>query len=279
VIVIDNGSTDGSPEMVSNDFPQVILLKNLENKGFATGNNQGIAIAKGRYMLLLNSDTIILDSALSKAVAFADVHSETAVVGCRVLNPDRTIQPTCFMFPSLLNMFLSSIYLYKLFPKSRFFGRERMTWWSRRDACEVDVTTGCFMLVRREAIEQVGVMDERFFMYGEETDWCYRFKKNGWKVVFVPVDGIIHLGGQSTRQIQREMLVQQRISILQFIRKHQGSLKYRLSCFLITFSLIIRIPGWSFIALFNRKKRRDSINRIKAYMACIGKSISMACSF
>lgn len=183
------------------------------------------------------------------------------------------------MFPSLLNMFLSSTYLYKLFPQNRFFGRERMTWWERNDIREVDVVTGCFMLVRREAIKQVGMMDERFFMYAEETDWCYQFKHAGWKVMFAPVGEIIHFSGQSTRQIQGDMLVQQRISILQFIRKHQGNPKYRLACFLVAFSSMIRIPGWAFVAIFNHKKRKDSINKTKAYITCIKKSISMACSY
>ncbi len=184
VIVIDNASTDGSVEMVKKDFPQVTLIENSQNRGFAAANNQGIAISKGRYVLLLNSDTVVLDNAIAKTAAFADSHPEAAVVGCRVLNPDRTLQPTCFMFPSILNMLLSSTYLYKLFPKNKFFGRERMTWWNRNDIREVDVVTGCFMLVRQDTIKKVGSMDEQFFMYGEETDWCYRFKQAGWKVMF-----------------------------------------------------------------------------------------------
>ncbi len=186
VIVVDNASTDSSAEMVKVRFPNVILIENHENRGFAAANNQGMAIARGRYVLLLNSDTVVPDDTMPKMVAFAYNHPEAAVVGCRVLNPDGTLQPTCFMFPSLLNMVLSSTYLYKLFPGSKFFGRERMTWWDRNDAREVDVVTGCFMLVRREAIEQIGLLDEYFFMYGEETDWCYRFKQAGWKVIFTP---------------------------------------------------------------------------------------------
>ena len=184
VIVVDNASSDGSVEMIRHDFPQVNLIENSENKGFAAANNQGMAIANGCYVLLLNSDTIILDNAISKTISFADAHPEAAVTGCRVLNPDRSLQPTCFMFPSILNMLFESSYLYKLFPRSKFFGRERMTWWDRSDVREVDVVTGCFMLVRREAIEQVGIMDERFFVYGEETDWCYRFKRASWKPHF-----------------------------------------------------------------------------------------------
>jgi hypothetical protein len=269
VIVIDNASTDGSTEMVRKGFPQVILIENSENRGFAAANNRGIAIAKGRYVLLLNSDTVVLDHAIDKTLSFAQAHPESAVVGCRVLNPDRTLQPTCFMFPSILNMLLSSTYLYKLFPKSRFFGRERMTWWNRNDIREVDVVTGCFMLVRRETIEQVGLMDERFFMYGEETDWCYRFKQAGWKVMFTPCANIIHLGGQSTKKKATAMVVQLRKSILQFMKKHHSPFIYRIACLLTVTFLAVRLPVWSVIALFQHARSGEAAIKKRAYCAGI----------
>jgi len=265
VIVIDNASTDGSAEMVKKDFPQVTLIENSENRGFATANNQGIAIAKGRYVLLLNPDTIVLDNAINNTLYFADAHPESAVVGCRVLNPDRTLQATCFMFPSISNMLLSTTYLYKLFPKSRFFGRERMTWWDRNDIREVDVVTGCFMLVRREAIEQVGLLDEQFFVYGEETDWCYRFNQAGWKVMFTPCAEIIHLGGQSTRKKATAMVVQLRKSILQFMKKHYSPFIYRIACLLTVIFLAVRLPIWSVIAVIQRSKSSEAAIKKRAY--------------
>ena len=273
VIVVDNDSADGSAETVKKNFPQVILVENSENRGFAAANNQGMAVAAGRYFLLLNSDTIILDNAISKVVSFADAHPEAAVVGCRVLNPDKTLQPTCFMFPSLLNMILSSTYLYKLFPHSRFFGRERMSWWDRDDEREVDVVTGCFMLVKREAIKQVGPMDQQFFMYGEETDWCYRFKQAGWRIMFIPSAEIIHLGGQSSKVIRVDMLVRLRISILQFMKKHYGWLTYRIACSLVIVFFMIRLPVWICIALFCNKRRVEARDRVKAYTIGIRKAL------
>jgi len=269
VIVIDNASTDGSVEMVKKDFPQVTLIENSKNRGFAAANNQGIDISKGRYVLLLNSDTVVLDNAIAKTAAFADSHPEAAVVGCRVLNPDRTLQPTCFMFPSILNMLLSSTYLYKLFPKSKFFGRERMTWWNRNDIREVDVVTGCFMLVRQDVIKKVGSMDEQFFMYGEETDWCYRFKQAGWKILFTPFAEIIHLGGQSAEQKAVTMIVQIRKSILQFMKKHHGPFVYRTACLLIILFLAVRLPIWSVIALFQRAQNSEAAIKKQAYFSGI----------
>lgn len=265
IIVIDNASTDRSTEMVKTDFPQVVLLENPDNRGFATANNQGMAIAKGRYVLLLNSDTIVLDNAIANTVHFADENPQAAVIGCRVLNPDRTLQQTCFMFPSVLNMVLSSTYLYKMFPKSRFFGREQMTWWDRNDVRSVDVVTGCFMLVRRGAIEQVGMMDESFFMYGEETDWCYRFRKNGWEVMFAPVGQIIHFGGQSTAQKPVAMIVQLRLSILKFMKKHYNLVTYFIARLLVALFFATRLPIWLTKAIIQPAARNESVIKVKAY--------------
>ncbi|MHC4118066.1 MAG: glycosyltransferase family 2 protein [Planctomycetota bacterium] len=268
VIVVDNASTDGSVEMVKNDFERAVLIENAENRGFATANNQGIAVAKGRYVLLLNSDTVVLDGAIAKTVDFADAHPKAGVVGCRVLNPDRTLQPTCFMYPSVLNMFLSSTYLYKLFPRSRFFGRERMTWWDRNDMREVDVVTGCFMLVRREAIDQVGAMDERFFMYAEETDWCYRIKKSGWRIMFTPAAAIVHLGGQSTAKRPVAMIIQLRLSILKFVRKHSGWAVQLIARFLTALFFAVRLPVW-FARVFRSRRRSEAAIKMQAYSAGI----------
>lgn len=269
VIVVDNASADDSVEMVRREFPDVRLIENADNRGFAAANNQGIAVAEGRYVLLLNSDTIVLDQAIAKTVAFADARPDAGIVGCRVLNGDRTLQPTCFMYPSLFNMLLSSTYLYKLWPKSRLFGREQMTWWQRDDVREVDVVTGCFMLVRREAIDQIGVMDERFFMYAEETDWCYRFKEAGWKVLFTPAGEIIHLGGQSSNRVRVEMTVQLRLSILHFIRKHHCGIYHWLACQLVLLFFVLRIPAWLVVYAVGRERREMAKSKLEAYWAGI----------
>lgn len=244
VIVVDNASSDGSVNVVKSEFTQVVLLENKENRGFAAANNQGMAIAHGRYVLLLNSDTIVLDGVIDKVVAFADTHPKAGITGCRVLNEDKALQLSSFMFPSILNMTLWITYLFKLFPCNWFFGRERMTWWSRNDVREVDVLTGCFMLVRQKALEQVGSMDERFFMYFEETDWCYRFKQAGWKIMFTPCGEIIHLGGVSTKQVKPQMVKQWRKSMLLYYKKHKSLMEYVSAWVLITLFFLTRVPYW-----------------------------------
>jgi GT2 family glycosyltransferase len=231
VIVVDNASTDGSVEMVRKDIPHITLIENSENRGYATACNQGIRIARGRYVLVLNSDTLICDSAIEKTVRYADKHPEAAVVGCQVRKNQDKIQMTCFRFPSLLSLFLRASGLATTFRNHRFFGREDMFWWPRDTEKEVDVVSGMFMLVRNEAIRQVGLMDEAYFLYCEETDWCYRFSKAGWKMLFWPGAMIIHIdgGGQSASKNPVRMSVQFQKSLLLFFKKHHGIISYFLA--------------------------------------------------
>ncbi|HSW02332.1 MAG TPA: glycosyltransferase family 2 protein [Sedimentisphaerales bacterium] len=266
VIVVDNASADGSVEMVRTEFDKVHLIANFHNRGFAAANNQGMAVARGRYVLLLNSDTIVLDGAIAKAVAFSDAHPDSGVVGCRVLNRDRSLQATCFMYPSVLNLLLATLYLNRLFPRSRFFGREQMTWWGRDEEREVEVVTGCFMLVRREAIDQVGVMDEDYFMYGEETDWCWRFRRAGWRLRFTPSAQIIHLGGQSTAQVRPQMLLQLRSAVLQFLGKWRTGPEYAAACLLTSLWFVLRVPPWALRALVSGADRANSLVLVRTYL-------------
>lgn len=264
IIVVDNGSADGSVEMVKSEYPSVILIENSNNLGFAAANNQGVKIAKGEYLLLLNSDTIILDSAIQRSFNFALRHPETCVIGCRVLNPDHTLQPTCFMYPSPLNLFLSATYLYKLFPENRFFGRERMTWWKRDTIEEVEVVTGCYMLIKHSTMEAVNGFDESYFMYGEESDLCYRVASRGGKLLFTPDVEIIHLGGASSSQMRPEMIMQTRAAILYFIKKHRSISAYYLSCLLLSLHAAVRIPVWCLKLLFSENRSHCRM-RIRVY--------------
>jgi hypothetical protein len=266
VIYVDNASQDGSTQMVAEEFPQVRIIQNNQNKGFIRANNQGIEIAGGRYVLLLNSDTVVLDNAIAKTVKFADEHPKAAVVGCRVLNPDRTLQRNCLMYPSLLNMLLAATYLYKIFPQSRFFGREEMTWWDYNDVREVETICGCFSLVRNEAIKQAGLMDERYFVYGDDPDWCYRFKKNGWKIVFTPSAQIIHYGGQNTKQMARKFKLQLYGSNLIFMKKHKSKLAFLVARFLIALFLFLRVPYWLATAVLRKTQRKKSMEMAGTYL-------------
>ena len=266
VIYVDNASEDGSVEMVRKEFPEVRIIENEENEGFIRANNQAIKISRAKYVLLLNSDTIVLDNAIGKTVKFADVHPEAAVVGCKVVNLDRTLRKTCFMSPSLLNMFLAATYIHKIFPKSKFFGRGRMTWWDFDEVREVETVSGSCSLVRKQAISQVGLMDEIYFVYGDDADWCYRFRKNGWKVMFTPEAQIIHYGGQTTSQKARAFRLQLEGSKLIFMKLHRNKLAFPLACILVALFFLLRVPYWLAVGLFKRKRGGKPIEQAVTYL-------------
>jgi len=262
VIYVDNGSKDGTVEMVAREFPRVRIIINDENKGFIVANNQAIEVAKGRYVLLLNSDTIVLDNAIAKTVQFADSHPDAGVVGCKVLNPDKTLQRTCFMYPSALNTLLAATYLYKVFPKSRFFGRELMTWWDFSEVREVETICGCFSLVRRKAIEQVGLMDERYFVYGDDPDWCYRFAKAGWRILFTPGAQIIHYGGQTTKQMARKFRWQLLGSRLIFLKLHGRPWAFPMARLTTALFFLLRFPYWLAVGILWPSSRREAFGTV-----------------
>jgi GT2 family glycosyltransferase len=260
VIVVDNASCDRSADMVAAECPEVRLVANDDNRGFAAANNQGIALAGGRYVLLLNSDTRILDRGIEKVVRFADEHPQAAVVGARTLNADGTLQWNCYQFPSLLNLALSLSRLFVLFPRNRFFGRARMTWWDYDTVREVDAVAGCFMLVRRTAIDDVGPMPEEYFMYSEDTDWCWQFHRKGYKTMYTPETVVMHLREASSSQCVEDMHVLQRRSLLTFLEKKSGKTTRRLANVMFTLASAGRLLSLGMIRL-GSKQLSDSSNR------------------
>jgi GT2 family glycosyltransferase len=257
VFVADNNSHDGSADMVRAEFPEVTLIRNSQNRGFAAACNQGMRMASARYMLLLNPDTVILDDAISRCVRYADLNPDVGVVGCQVLEDEHRISPTGFSFPSPLNVFLAQSGLSRIFPRSRPFGRPELGWWDRETERDVDVVTGMFMLVRREAIEQVGLMDESYFVYTEEADWCFRFSQAGWRRVFTPSARIIHLdgGAKSTSQVSTKMFVQLQKSTMIYHRKNLGLAAWWLLKVIYIASNFVRMVAWFILSIVNRDLR------------------------
>jgi GT2 family glycosyltransferase len=260
VIVVDNASADGSAAMVRAEFPAVRLIENRDNRGFAAANNQALPHAGGRYVLLLNPDTLILDHAIDAMVGYMDAHPRVGCAGCQVLENRDTVQMTCFRFPSPLNILLSLTGLDRLFPRSRLFGRYWMRWWDRRSEREVDVVSGMFMLVRRDVIDRIGPMDEDYFIYAEEADWCYRMRQAGWSRVFTPVARIVHRdgGGKSTAQLSTKMYVQQQKSLLIFHRKNLGLLAWATAKLFYTVSMLVRLIAWQASALLQRGREGEA---------------------
>lgn len=224
VIVVDNASTDGSAAMVRAEFPGAVLIANTDNRGFAAANNQGLAVAQGDYLLLLNPDTIVLDQAIDRMIDWLAAHPGVGCVGCQVLEGPGVIQRTCFADPTPLNILITEFGLMRLAGRIPWFGRGWYLDWDRTTEREVDVVSGMFMLVPRTVFEAVGPLDPGFFIYAEEADWCRRIRNAGWTCVFAPMAQIIHLdgGSKSTDQIRSKMYVQLQKSHLHYVRKHHG---------------------------------------------------------
>jgi hypothetical protein len=222
VIVVDNASTDGSVAMLGEGFPQVHLIANDENLGFTKGNNQAIAQSQGRYVLLLNPDTEVVGDALSTMVQYLEAHPRVGVLGPQLLNPDGSVQSSRRRFPTLATAFLESTVLQQWFPHNRvlehYYIRDR----GDDEVQEVDWVVGACLLARRQAIEQAGLLDEGFFMYSEEMDWCRRFKEQGWQAVYLPKAQVIHHEAKSSEQVKPLQHIQFQRSKVLYFRKHQG---------------------------------------------------------
>jgi len=244
VYVVDNASDDGSIQMVNAKFPQVKLIENKRRLGFAENHNQVLWKSQGRYVCILNEDTLIHPNALEKMVDFMDKHHDVGAIGPQVLNDDGiTVQLECARdFPTLWTEFCRITALSKLFPQSKFLGGVLMSYWDHGDTREVDCLLGACMIVRREILNEVGLLDEQFFMYGEDVDWPYRIKKQGWKICFLAEARILHYGGQSKKGRTWEMTFDLRRGEFKFFRKHYG----RLTCYILQ---VMEVCGYLFRGL------------------------------
>lgn len=218
VLVVDNASSDDSVAMVRNRFPQAVLIENSSNPGFAVGNNQAIEQCTGRYVLLLNPDTVVLPRALQSLLMFMDDHPSAGAAGSMLLNPDGSLQPSCHPAPTLSRELWRLFHMDAVYPLALY----RMADWPADVPRAVDTVQGASLIVRREVIEQVGALDESYFMYSEEVDWCRRIRQAGWQIYWVPQSQVVHFGGQSTRQAAEAMFLQLYRAKLQYFRKHYG---------------------------------------------------------
>ncbi|WP_260632953.1 glycosyltransferase family 2 protein [Paenibacillus xylanexedens] len=228
VIVIDNASHDGSVEAIRDAYPEIQLITNRDNTGFAVANNRGMELAKGRYILLLNSDTVVQPDTLHTMIYFMDRHPEMGASGCKVILPDGSLDKACKRgFPTPSASFYYAFGISRLFPDRPKFNQYQLGHLSPDDEYPVDCLVGAFMLVRRETIDQVGGLDETFFMYGEDIDWCYRIKEAGWGIFYYPRTYIVHYKGGSARRKPLKITYEFHRAMWVFHRKHYAK-KYNL---------------------------------------------------
>lgn len=243
--VVDNNSGDGSVEMLKERYPNVLLTENRDNVGFAVACNQVIPLANGQYILLLNPDTTITDNAISTMASFLDRRSEVGAVGPKVLNPDGTLQLACRRsFPSVSAAFFRLSYLSKLFPANEKIARYNLTHADPDEELEVDALSGSCLMVRKEVVDKIGLLDEDIFMFGEDIDWCWRIKENGWKVVYIPDSIIYHVHGASSRLRPIGATINLHKGMEVFYKKHLAKKYWAL------FNLLVYTAIWSRAALF-----------------------------
>lgn len=239
VIVVDNASADGSAAMVRERFPAVCLIENADNRGFAAANNQAFEQAHGRYVLMLNPDAEATPGALETLIAFMDAHPRAGACGGKLLYGDGSLQHSAFHFPTLAQIFLDFFPLNWRLTESSLNGRYPRTWYAQGKPFQVDHPLGADLLVRRETAEQVGWLDERFFIYCEEIDWCLRIRRAGWEIWCVPQAEVVHHEAQSTRQFRDKMFVELWRARARLFGKHYSPL-FRLAA-----RQIVRAGVWN----------------------------------
>lgn len=225
IFVIDNASKDGSAEMIRQEFPEIHLIINKTNVGFGRANNQALPFVHGRYILLLNTDAFVDPDTIQKTVDFMESNPKTGILGVRLLGRDGVLQPSCRYFPTPINSFLFRTGLNKLFTSVKMV--DDMTW-DHNQVRDCDWVPGCYYLIRKEVIDQVGLFDTRYFLYSEEVDHCFSAKNAGWNVTYFPYASVVHIGGESAKTDNKISSVSRQVSALQiesellYFRKNLG---------------------------------------------------------
>jgi N-acetylglucosaminyl-diphospho-decaprenol L-rhamnosyltransferase len=261
IIVADNGSTDGSCEMVKDEFPSVILVETGGNIGYGRGNNAALHVAHGRYYFILNSDTEVEPGALGSMKSFMDENPTIGMLGAQLILPDRSTQASCARDPKLSAILWEQTYLDKLLPKNRVTGSYLMTDWDYGSRREVEQVCGACFFVRAEAFQQIGGFDPAYFMYFEDTDFCVRLRREGWPIWFFPDARILHhLGASSSKdwRIRALMVASYNQSRYYYFRRNYGRLEAITVKVLTLLGAALRLSMWSAIALV-RPSSRDQV--------------------
>ena len=269
VIIVDNASSDGTPELVAERFPQFKLIRNRENVGFAKANNIGLAQSSGEYICLVNSDVKFTGDCISPMLKYLAENRGVGMVGPQMLAADGQVRRSTMRFPTTWSLFCRAIGLDVLFKGSRLFGGHLMRDFDHKSTTPVEVLNGWFVLVRRRAIERAGFLDPQFFMYGEDVDWCYRFRQAGEDVVFFAETGAIHYGGASSSNAPIHFYLEMWRANWQYWRKHNG--RFAQAAFLVTVIVHhgFRLLGSACRYLFLPSQRLDTRLKLKRSLACL----------
>ncbi len=273
IIVVDNYSSDNTSELIKKEFPQITLIVNKENSGFAKASNQAIRKSQGCYILLLNPDTIMFGGSLEKMISFMHNHQDAGACGCKIIDEAGKLMWSCFHFPSLITEICEITLLSRIFARDRFFGNYWMSYWDHSTNSQVEWLTGACLMVSREVVNKVGLLDEVFFMYTEDVDWCYRMKQQGYTVNYLANTQVVHKQGNSSNQAYSQMFAQRYRSRYLFFRKHYGLIRFVLLKIVVILSFIIRVAcyltGWIFI-----KDKVRAQKKISSYISVLRMSFT-----
>ena len=267
VIVVDNSPGDGSAELLRARFPEVILITNVANVGFGRANNQGAAVAQGRYLLLLNPDAFVHAGTVDGLVAFMDAHPAAGAVAPRLRYADGRLQRSVTSFPTVQTELWTTLGLDRALPRHPVFGHYKLTHWAMDDLREVEALMGACLLLRRTVIDHIGLFDEQFFMYTEEVDLCYRLHQAGWKSYFLPDVEATHLWGGSAQRVPHQTFLRLFRSRVQFFRKHYGAHVTAQYKAVLTLAGLMRVIGAP--VLFALRRDGATMQRYLQYLALL----------
>ena len=262
IVVVDNASSDGSAEMVKADFPGITLLENKKNLGYSVAVNQAVRHCSSEFILLLNSDTLVKPGTLHTLADYMHLNLQVAVVGPRLVNPDGSLQASCYSFPTPLDIFLDVTHLSRLIGYVPYLKERHLRSWSHNRTRHVPWVLGAATLLRRKSLEEVGGFEESFFMYYEEVDLCYRLTKRGWQIHYNPAVVVTHIGGASTQQARAEMAVQFYSSLAHFYSLHYSHIRMAELVIIITCVALGRLVRDTL--LFSITKQADKRTQLQA---------------
>ncbi|HXG01382.1 MAG TPA: glycosyltransferase family 2 protein [Bacteroidota bacterium] len=270
LIVVDNASSDGTVEFLRAYDGDVRLIANTENRGFAAANNQAFEIARGRYVLLLNPDTVVHRGALDALVQFMDARADAAAAGPALRNEDGTLQQTGVRFPNNLNILFEALFLDRLFPRSKIFGRHKELYADASVPRRVEYVQGSCMIVRSDVMRKVGGLDERFFLYFEEVDWCKQMMQAGYGVYICPSAAVTHLANVRLGHYDERRLVHYHRSLILFYQKHYSAFRQTMLIPVLLLRSFIRLCVWGLVALVRPSMRATAFSSMRGYIRTVG---------
>jgi GT2 family glycosyltransferase len=269
IIVVDNDSGDGTPELIRKCYPEVSLVESGANLGFAKGTNMGLRASSGQYLCLVNPDVRVLEGCIDKMLVYMRQHPKIGLLGPRMLCADGTSARSCMGEPTLWNLFCRALALDALFPGSKLFGGFLMFYFDRDRIAQVDILNGWFWMTRKEAVEHVGFLDQTLFMYAEDLEWSKRFRDAGWEVVYFPEAEAIHYGGAASARAPVRFSVEMQRANYQYWQKNHGRLSRMAYLVIMLLHQMLRLAGFAVLWLVRKASRDKSMFKLKSSLACL----------